>query len=118
MFGPLEFACTGNELQAEEAYVAYGLMSFPLSLSPLNSMLTGRLLYHSFDDRAFRVMERKGGVQHVLSVYEQWGLILPPACKELICWMLHPDANQRPTLEEILQHSWLKQSASALPSEP
>jgi len=70
------------------------------------TLLTGRPVYSSPEDHAFRALAR-GGVKKVISLYEGYGLILPPQAKDLVCHMLHCDSMSRPTLEEILQHPYL-----------
>lgn len=72
----------------------------------LYTMLTGRPLYSSPRDTTFRIMAQ-GGARNVIDDYEQYGLILPPMAKDLVCRMLHSDPQTRPRLEDILQSSYL-----------
>ena len=69
-------------------------------------LLTGRPLYSSPHDQAFKAMAR-GGVRQVVALYETFGLHLSPCAKDLVCSMLDADATQRPTLEEVLEHPFL-----------
>lgn len=72
----------------------------------LYTMLTGRPLYSSPSDQAFKVMAR-GGVRQVLALYENFGLRVSQVAKDLLCLMLHADPSRRPTLEEVLHSPFL-----------
>ena len=70
-------------------------------------MLTGRPLYSTPRDPAFKILCQECGVQQVLMAYEHYGLHVSPWAKDLIHRMLHADPRKRPTLEQILYHPLL-----------
>jgi len=70
-------------------------------------MLTGSQLYHSTDDPAFTLVAL-GRVNEVITHYEDFGLLVPPVAKGLICAMLDADPCRRPTLEEVLEHDFIR----------
>jgi len=79
-------------------------------------MLTGRPLYNSSHDQAFKLMAR-GGAGHVIDIYETYGLSVSDGAKELLCAMLEADPIKRLTLEEVLQHPLLHQGQSRFKGE-
>ena len=72
----------------------------------LYAMLTGRPLYNSSRDQAFKLMAR-GGADDVISIYETYGLHVSDGAKELLCRMLHADPTKRITLEGVLKHPFI-----------
>ena len=72
----------------------------------LYTMLTGRPLYSSPSDEAFRALAQ-GGIRRVLAVYERYGLKLSPSAKDLVCAMLESDPSRRITLEELLEYPYV-----------
>ena len=84
----------------------------------LYTMLTGRPLYNSSSDQAFAIMA-KGGAEDVMTIYEGYGMTLPcDGAKQLLCQMLHADPTKRPTLEEVLTHSYLADATGDIAAEP
>jgi len=78
-------------------------------------MLTGHPLYSSSCDKAFKAMTRIGGSNKVIAAYEScYGMCLPEGAKDLVCSMLHANPIKRPTLEEILQHSFITTGGVAI----
>lgn len=75
----------------------------------LYMMLTGRPLYQSPMDKAFYIMTNEwAGAKRVVTVYEAYGLQLSSHAKDLVCAMLRANPLERPTLEQVLQHPFLR----------
>ncbi len=71
-------------------------------------MLTARPLYSHPDDRAFEILAC-GGAPSLLHHYAtEYGLALPEGATELITALLRPDPIDRPTIEEVLLHPWVR----------
>lgn len=71
-------------------------------------MLTARPLYAHPDDRAFEILAT-GGAPALLRHYAvAYGLTLPDGAMELVCALLRPDPRDRPTVEEVLLHPWVR----------
>jgi len=69
----------------------------------LYSLLTGRPLYSSPEDAAFKLMAG-GRVREVMQAYEVYGVVLPSSkAKGLVCSMMDSDPRRRPTLEDLLR---------------
>lgn len=87
----------------------------------LYALQTGHPLYVGPEDGAFSML-CEGRASELLTHYENFGLVTDPVAKELICAMLRPVPSDRPTLEQIAQHSWvagaLPEPAPPLPAEP
>jgi serine/threonine protein kinase len=76
-------------------------------------MLTARPLYSHPDDRAFEILVCDGApslLHHYATVY---GLTLPEGAAELITALLRPDPIDRPTIEEVLMHPWVRPALGA-----
>jgi len=93
------------EMVLEVAYDPYAADVWSLGVC-LYVMLTGSPLYNSPGDTSFRLMAH-GGAEEVITHYQRnYGLVVPPAAKELLYAMLHANPSHRPSLEEILQHDF------------
>jgi len=99
-------AYVAPEVVREEACDPFASDIWSLAVC-LYAMLTGRPLYNSPEDQAFRVMASSGGSRKIIDVYETHGLLVSPVAKDLLCRMLHADPTKRPTLEEVLLHPFL-----------
>ena len=77
----------------------------------LYCMLTGRPLYNSPKDPAFKLMAQ-GEVRQVVAAYEAYGLHLSPCAKDLVCRMMSSIPSERPALEDVLRHPFVRARAS------
>ncbi len=77
----------------------------------LYNLCTGLTLYSHPSDPAFRVLATEGarGARRLLRHHvENYAVYLNPAAAHLIVAMLHPDPARRPTLEDVLEHPWVR----------
>jgi serine/threonine protein kinase len=77
-------------------------------------ILTARPLYSHPNDRAFEILACGGApmlVHHYATVY---GLALPEGAVELVTALLRPDPIDRPTIEEVLMHPWVRPALEGL----
>lgn len=76
----------------------------------LYMMLTGRPLYTHFRDTAFKVIIQEG-VSTVINTYETLGVkAISPEAKLLIISLLQVSPSDRPRLEDVLEHPFLRDS--------
>jgi len=74
----------------------------------LYMMLTRHPLYLDPGEVVFALL-CQGEARRVIEFYStEHGLVLPAAAAELIEWMLSPRPEERPTLEQVLEHAWVK----------
>jgi serine/threonine protein kinase len=70
-------------------------------------LLTGHPLYAGPDDLGFRVL-CAGRADRLIAHYAGFGLPVDAQAQELICAMLRVRPGDRPALEEILRHPWMR----------
>jgi len=97
------------ECVREEAFDPFKSDMWSLGVS-FYTLFTGRPLYSSPEDQSFKALS-KGGVKRVVTVYEAYGLKLPPGAKDLLYQMLDANPSKRPTLEDLLHHPFLRDVA-------
>lgn len=72
-------------------------------------LLAGIPFYTTPTDRAFKMLAM-GKASELITWFERYGYRVPDGAKELMISLLQPDGEARPTVEQVLQHPWLKES--------
>ena len=80
-------------------------------------MLTRRPLYLDPDDRAFELLALGGAKTIVTHYAANYGLVLPDGAAELVTALLRPNPADRPTLEEVLLHPWVREGVERGPQD-
>jgi serine/threonine protein kinase len=94
------------EVAHEEVFNGYAADVWSLGII-IYMLLTLTPLYHSPEDRAFRMLVG-GQFDALLDSYEKHGVVVSPQARDLLSGMLHPDFRRRLTLEEVLEHPWVR----------